>query len=41
LLLLVEGADAAPTTQAANTYAIYKRLLDQQVARWAELKQWK
>ena len=38
LLLLVEAADAAPTTQAANTYGIYKRLLDQQAAKWVALK---
>src|SRR6185295_10699248 len=30
LLLLVEGADAAPTAQANETFATYKRLLAQE-----------
>ncbi|HUS09109.1 MAG TPA: hypothetical protein VMZ30_01495 [Pyrinomonadaceae bacterium] len=38
LLVQVEGADAAPTAQAANTFVIYKKLLDQQIAKWAALK---
>ncbi|HLN98521.1 MAG TPA: hypothetical protein VK208_08680 [Pyrinomonadaceae bacterium] len=39
LLNLVESADAAPTAQAENAFASYRRLLDQQVARWASLQQ--
>jgi photosystem II stability/assembly factor-like uncharacterized protein len=38
LLQLVEGADAAPTAQAHETFITYKRLLDQQMAKWNELK---
>jgi photosystem II stability/assembly factor-like uncharacterized protein len=38
LLVQVEGADAAPTAQAANTFVIYKKLLDQQIAKWEALK---
>jgi photosystem II stability/assembly factor-like uncharacterized protein len=38
LLRLVEGADAAPTAQANETFIIYKRLLDQQLAKWDQLK---
>ncbi|HEV2830096.1 MAG TPA: hypothetical protein VGW76_21025 [Pyrinomonadaceae bacterium] len=38
LLLLVEGADSAPTVQAANTFVLYKSLLDQQIAKWTALK---
>jgi photosystem II stability/assembly factor-like uncharacterized protein len=38
LLLLVEGADAAPTAQAANTFVHYKNLLDQQIAKWSAMK---
>jgi hypothetical protein len=38
LLLLVEGADTAPTAQANETFATYKRLLDQQLVKWEQLK---
>jgi len=38
LLRLVEGADAAPTAQANATFITYKRLFDQQMAKWEELK---
>jgi len=38
LLLLVEAADAAPTAQANETFATYKRLLDQQLLKWEGLK---
>jgi photosystem II stability/assembly factor-like uncharacterized protein len=38
LLLLVEGADAAPTAQANETFASYKRLLGQQMMKWEQLK---
>ena len=39
LLSLVEGADAAPTTQAASAFVTYRRLLDQQMAKWSALKE--
>ncbi|MEP6742146.1 MAG: glycoside hydrolase, partial [bacterium] len=38
LLRLIESADAAPTAQANETFITYKRLLDQQLAKWEELK---
>lgn len=38
LLRLVEGADAAPTAQANETFITYKRLLDQQSAKWEQVK---
>jgi photosystem II stability/assembly factor-like uncharacterized protein len=38
LLVLVDSADSAPTTQAANAFATYSELLGQQLARWATLK---
>jgi photosystem II stability/assembly factor-like uncharacterized protein len=38
LLLLVEGADSAPTAQANETFLTYKRLLYQQMAKWDQLK---
>src|SRR6266851_4596513 len=38
LLRLVEGADAAPTAQANETFIIYKRLLDEQFAKWDQLR---
>jgi len=38
LLSLVEGADAAPTTQASSAFVTYRRLLDQQMAKWSALK---
>jgi photosystem II stability/assembly factor-like uncharacterized protein len=38
LLLLVEGADTAPTTQAASAFGMYRNLLDQQLAKWSILK---
>ena len=34
----VESADAAPTVQANETFFTYKRLLDQQLAKWDELQ---
>ena len=39
LLLLVEGADSAPTVQVASTFASYRGLLDQQFAKWNALKE--
>lgn len=39
LLILVEGADSAPTAQAASAFATYRGLLDQQFARWTALKE--
>ncbi len=38
LLLLVEGADAAPTAQANEAFVTYERLLDQQMMKWEQLK---
>ncbi|MDQ2973880.1 MAG: hypothetical protein M3R69_00555 [Acidobacteriota bacterium] len=38
LLLLVEGADSAPTSQAVSAFGVYKELLDTQLAKWAALK---
>ncbi len=38
LLQLVEGADAAPTAQANEAFVSYKRLLDQELAKWELLK---
>ncbi len=38
LLGSVESADAAPTGQANETFITYKRLLDQQLAKWSELQ---
>ncbi|HEV7799369.1 MAG TPA: hypothetical protein VGO73_14520 [Pyrinomonadaceae bacterium] len=39
LLFQVDGADSAPTTPAVKAFGIYRRLLDQQLAKWAGLKQ--
>jgi hypothetical protein len=39
LLLLVESADSAPTTQAVSTFGTYRKLLDQQLAKWNGLKE--
>ena len=38
LLVQVDSADTAPTAQAADAFGMYKRLLDAQLAKWAELK---
>ena len=38
LLNLVESADTAPSTQASNTFALYRKLLDQQLAKWEAVK---
>lgn len=38
LLQLVDGADAAPTAQAASTFVLYRNLLDQHVAKWTTVK---
>jgi photosystem II stability/assembly factor-like uncharacterized protein len=38
LLLLVEGADSAPTAQAVATFESYHRLLDGLVAKWTALE---
>jgi hypothetical protein len=38
-LSLVEGADAAPTTQANSVFVTYRRLLNQQLAKWTALKE--
>ncbi|HEV7472532.1 MAG TPA: hypothetical protein VGN90_00690, partial [Pyrinomonadaceae bacterium] len=34
----VDGADSAPTTQATAAFVAYKRLLDQQMAKWNALR---
>jgi hypothetical protein len=39
LLLLVDGADAAPTTQAASAFGTYQNLLVEQLAKWNALKE--
>jgi photosystem II stability/assembly factor-like uncharacterized protein len=39
LLSLVEGADTAPTAQATSAFVTYRRLLDQQLAKWSGLKE--
>jgi len=39
LLLSVESSDAAPTAQAIAAFANYRELLDQQLAKWAVVKQ--
>ncbi|HET7440989.1 MAG TPA: glycoside hydrolase [Terriglobales bacterium] len=38
LLGVVDSADAAPTTQASNTYAEVQQALDQQLASWNDIK---
>ncbi len=38
LLAIVDSADAAPTTQATATFAEVQRALDEQLAKWAELR---
>jgi len=38
LLGLVESADAAPTAQANETFVIYQRSLNEQLAKWDQLK---
>jgi photosystem II stability/assembly factor-like uncharacterized protein len=38
LIFDVDGADSAPTAQAAAAFVNYKRLLDQQLAKWNALK---
>ncbi|MEP6819650.1 MAG: hypothetical protein ABJA18_08960 [bacterium] len=38
LVVLVDGADAAPTAQAASAFGTYRRLLDQELAKWATLQ---
>ncbi len=39
LLLLVEGADSAPTAQAVSAFGVYRSLLNQQLAKWNTLKE--
>jgi len=39
LLQLVESADSAPTSQSASAFTSYRRLLDQQLAKWNVLKE--
>jgi hypothetical protein len=39
LLLLVDGADAAPTAQAASAFGTYQSLLAEQLAKWNALKE--
>lgn len=39
LLIQVDGADSAPTTQAASAFVTYARLLDQQLAKWNAVKE--
>ncbi|MEP6569302.1 MAG: hypothetical protein ABJC10_05955 [Acidobacteriota bacterium] len=38
LLSQVDSSDAAPTAQAASAYGTYRKLVDQQLAKWAALK---
>ncbi len=38
LLVLVDSADSAPTDQAAAAFDTYKKLFNQQMAKWATLK---
>jgi hypothetical protein len=38
LIVLVDSADTAPTAQAASAYVTYRKLLDQELAKWAALK---
>jgi hypothetical protein len=38
LLAIVDSADAAPTTQATAIYAEVQRALDEQLAKWGELR---
>jgi photosystem II stability/assembly factor-like uncharacterized protein len=38
LLAIVDSADAAPTTQAVATFAEVERVLDEQLARWTEIR---
>ena len=38
LLVIVDSADAAPTTQATATFAEVQRALDEQLAKWGELR---
>ena len=37
LISLVDAADSAPTTQVTSAFATYRRLLDQQLAKWDAL----
>jgi hypothetical protein len=38
LLAAVDGADAAPTTQAVSTFNALNDALDQQLVRWNEIR---
>ena len=38
LLTIVDSADAAPTTQAVATFSEVERALDEQLARWADMR---
>jgi len=38
LFVLVDSADAAPTSQAAGAFTTYQKLLDQQLAKWKAIK---
>ncbi len=38
LLVQVGSADSAPTAQATTAFGTYRKLLDQQLAKWASLK---
>ena len=38
LLTIVDSADAAPTTQAIATFSEVERALDEQLARWADIR---
>jgi hypothetical protein len=38
LLAIVDSADAAPTSQATGTFAEVQRALDEQLAKWTELR---
>ncbi len=38
LLAIVDSADAAPTTQAVATFSEVERALDEQLARWAGMR---
>ena len=39
LLVLVDSADRAPTAQATSAFGAYRKLLDQQMAKWAALRE--
>ncbi|HEV7745286.1 MAG TPA: hypothetical protein VGO56_09860 [Pyrinomonadaceae bacterium] len=38
LMVLVDGADSAPSAQASSAFGTYRKLLDQELAKWKTLK---